>query len=127
MIVVTAALIKANGKILIAQRPAGSYMGLKWEFPGGKVEEGEHPQEALRRELREELGIEVEVRDIFEVVSHKYKDRHILLLCYQCRLLSRNVTPREGQSYRWVTKEELDNYEFTEADKPIVNKLRKTP
>jgi 8-oxo-dGTP diphosphatase len=124
MIVVTAALIKQGDKVLITQRLKSGHQGLKWEFPGGKVEEGEHPEECLKRELMEELGIEVRVNEIFKVVSHKYADRHILLLCYECTLLKGELSALECNDFRWVSAQELDKYDFAGADKVIVEKLK---
>lgn len=123
MIVVTAAVIQHQGKLLIAQRKADSHLALKWEFPGGKVEEGEHPEDCLKREIKEELAINIEVGDIFMVVSHKYESKHILLLCYLCSYLEGEAAAKDCQDFRWVWPKELPAYDFAEADLPIVKRL----
>ncbi len=126
ILVVTAAIIHQEDKILIAQRKSNADHGLKWEFPGGKLRFGEEPKDGLRREIKEELDMEVEVGEIFEVVSHLYGERHILLLCYTCRYLGQTPRTRDCQDFRWVTPEAMTDYDFTEADIPVVRKLQKT-
>lgn len=125
MIIVTAAIIQDQGKLLIAQRKAGAHLALKWEFPGGKVEEGEHPEDCLKREIAEELGIKIEVGNIFKVVSHKYESKHILLLCYLCNYLEGTVTAKDCHDFRWIWPRELRGYDFAEADLPVVELLLK--
>jgi 8-oxo-dGTP diphosphatase len=125
IIPVTAALIKRGGRILIAQRKPGAHQELLWEFPGGKVQFGERPEEGLQREIREELGLSVSVDQLFSVESHVYGDRHILLLVYWC-------SPTAGQEpqridvgdFAWVTAAEMAAYAFAPADLPIVGKLQ---
>ncbi|PKM80971.1 MAG: 8-oxo-dGTP diphosphatase MutT [Firmicutes bacterium HGW-Firmicutes-14] len=123
-IVVTAAVIRKGDRFLIAQRKKGSHQEMKWEFPGGKVEQGEHPEDCLRREIKEELGVTVEVTDICQVVSHNYDARHIILLCYKCDLTQGEPETRDCHDYRWVTPAEMAGYEFAPADIPVVEKLR---
>lgn len=123
-IIVTAAIIHKEDKILIAQRKKHADHALKWEFPGGKLNFGENPKEGLKREIIEELDMEIAVEDIFEVVSQLYGQRHILLLCYTCRYLGQNPSIRDCQDFRWVTPEEMAEYDFTEADIPVVRKLQ---
>lgn len=123
-IVVTAAIIHKDEKFLIAQRKREADHGSKWEFPGGKLRFGEDPKEGLRREIREELDMEIEVGDIYEVVSHRYGERHILLLCYTCFYLGQSPNTRDCQAFRWLTPEEMSGYDFTEADVPVVEKLQ---
>ncbi|AEF94685.1 NUDIX hydrolase [Desulfotomaculum nigrificans CO-1-SRB] len=123
-LIVTAAIIHREDKILIAQRKRDADHGLKWEFPGGKLKFGEDPRDGLRREIKEEMDMEVEVGEIFEVVSHIYGERHILLLCYTCRYLGQRPTTRDCQDFRWVTPQEMDDYDFTAADLPVVKKLQ---
>ncbi|WP_157721969.1 (deoxy)nucleoside triphosphate pyrophosphohydrolase [Tumebacillus avium] len=89
-LVVTAAVIEKDGRVLVAQRKPDAHMGLKWEFPGGKLEWGEDPRAGLVREIAEELGIEIAVEEVLEVVSHTYEDRHIVLIGYRCRYLRGN-------------------------------------
>lgn len=124
IIVVTAAIIHKEDKILIAQRKSNADHGLKWEFPGGKLIFGEDPKEGLKREIIEELDMEIEVGEIFEVVSHLYGERHILLLCYNCQYLGQKPSARDCQDFRWVTPAEMDQYDFTAADVPVVKRLQ---
>lgn len=120
MITVTAAIIERDGKILIAQRKQDDYMGGKWEFPGGKVEDGETPEVCLKRELHEEFEADIEVGEFLLSSKYDYGDLAIDLLAYRAKLLSESITPHDHQSYRWVTPSELHNYDFPEADKPII-------
>lgn len=123
-IIVTAAIIHREDKILIAQRKKQADHGLKWEFPGGKLNFGEDPREGLQREIIEELDMTIQVGEIFEVVSQLYGERHILLLCYTCHYLGQSPTTRDCQDFRWVTPGEMSQYGFTEADVPVVKKLQ---
>ncbi|MCL4439027.1 MAG: (deoxy)nucleoside triphosphate pyrophosphohydrolase [Firmicutes bacterium] len=123
-IIVTAAIIHKEDKILIAQRKKNVDHGLKWEFPGGKLNFGEDPRVGLQREIKEELDMEIEVKDIFEVVSQLYGERHVLLLCYTCRYLGQKPAARDCQDFRWVTPAEMNHYDFTAADVPVVKKLQ---
>lgn len=125
MYIVTASVMVKNGKVLIAQREAGSHMEYKWEFPGGKLESSETPEECIVREIREELDMGIDVVDIYKVVKFKYDDKDILLLAYLCRLLEGEGKTLECNDFRWVKREELDNYEFVPADRAIVEKLKK--
>jgi len=111
ILVVTAAIIKSDGKFLIAQRKKGLHQEMKWEFPGGKVEQGEDPEACLVRELKEELDITVEVGEIFKVVSHIYEDRQVIPACIDC------------QDWKWAAPEEMVKYDFAPADIPVVRKL----
>ncbi|KKM10185.1 NUDIX hydrolase [Clostridiales bacterium PH28_bin88] len=125
MMIVTAGIIEREGKILIAQRPANAHRALEWEFPGGKLEPGEQPEECLKRELREELGLNVEVEDIYKVVLHRYEDREVLLLCYRCQYAGGEPEAKEGQDFRWVTVEQMGAYDFSAADIPVLEKLHR--
>src|SRR3982074_1611646 len=104
VLVVTCALVDADSRVLLAQRPAGKPMAGLWEFPGGKVKEGETPEAALIRELAEELGIDVAAScpAPFTFASHAYADFHLLMPLYVCRKWQGSVTPREGQQITWV-------------------------
>jgi len=124
MHIVTAAIILKDGKVLIAQREKGSHMELKWEFPGGKLEAGENPEQCIVREIREELDMSIEVIDIYKVVQFKYEEKDILLLAYHCRLLEGEGKTLECNDFRWVGKEELNDYEFVPADVAVVEKLK---
>ena len=120
---VTAAVIERNGEILLAQRKPGTHQALKWEFPGGKLEWGEDPRQGLRREIQEELGIEIEVGDVLEVVSHTYEDRHIVLIGYRCRYQNGTVQLLDVHDVRWVKPEQLRQFDLAPADLPIVDRL----
>ncbi|OGO78567.1 MAG: hypothetical protein A2Y23_13345 [Clostridiales bacterium GWB2_37_7] len=124
MLVVAAAIILDKDKVLIAQREAGSNMEFRWEFPGGKLEENETPEQALIREIKEELNMIIEPVEIYKAVRHKYKDKDILLLAYICRLLHGEGKPIECNDFKWVAKEQLSLYEYTLADVDIVEKLK---
>lgn len=124
-LVVTAAVIERDGKILIAKRKPGSHMALKWEFPGGKLEWGEEPRQGLAREIREELGIEIEVGDVAEVVAHTYEDRHIVLIAYRCKYRSGEVQLLDVQAVEWVEPSALMEFDLAPADVPIVERLRR--
>jgi 8-oxo-dGTP diphosphatase len=118
-VVVTAALIIEQGKILVTQRKKGSSRALLWEFPGGKVKEGEEPREALRRELAEELEVEVEVGMIFDAVFYSYPEYPVLLLIYRCRVEKGPPRPIACQDLRWVTLRELEKLAMLPADDPV--------
>lgn len=121
---VVAALIERDGKILIAQRPPSSWMEGYWEFPGGKLNAGEDPREALARELAEELGVRAEVGAIEEVIAYNYPDRNVLLLFYWCRILEGEPHGMEGQALRWLSPADFGEVEILPADLPIVRKLQ---
>ena len=122
-LIVTAGVIIEHGKILVTQRREDSPHGLLWEFPGGKVEEGEEPREALRRELKEELDIETNVGMIFEVVFHFYPQHPILLLAYRCRQEKGVLKPLACQDLQWVSPRELRELVMPLADDPIRKRL----
>jgi 8-oxo-dGTP diphosphatase len=126
MLIVTAAIIEHQGKILITQRKPNKNQALKWEFPGGKIEEGETPKECLAREIKEELDIDIKVNDIFEVVHHKYEKITILLLAYKCSYNSGILKTVDCNNFMWVTLDEMKKYDFAEADIEIVEKLKNT-
>jgi len=122
-IIVTAAILRQADLILITRRPETSRHGGLWEFPGGKLDPNETPQEGLRRELREEIGIDTEVGDIFEVVYYRYPQGAVLVLAYECRHVSGVIRNIEVSEHRWVLPAELDQYELLPADAPIVARL----
>jgi 8-oxo-dGTP diphosphatase len=126
LLVVAVALIDVDGRILLAQRPAGKAMAGLWEFPGGKVDDGEIPEAALIRELREELGIDVAASCLapFTFASHAYAGFHLLMPLYVCRIWQGVVAGREGQRLAWVRPAKLADYPMPPADKPLVAMLR---
>ncbi len=121
---VTAAILEQDGKILIAQRKKGDRLEGKWEFPGGKIEEGENPKTCLQRELQEELGIEVRIGDFICENEHQYPHIHIRLLAYQTFYLSGEIQLYDHAAIAWVTLKEMQDYDFAPADVPIVEVLR---
>jgi len=122
-ILVTAGVIIEKKKVLVAQRMEGALRSLLWEFPGGKVKEGEDPREALRRELKEELDVDVEVEKILEVVFHTYPEYPILLLTYYCRIKKGVPKPIGCHDLLWVSLEELNRLAMPPADEPIRKQL----
>ncbi|MTI65870.1 MAG: (deoxy)nucleoside triphosphate pyrophosphohydrolase [Firmicutes bacterium] len=123
MLIVTAGIIKNNDKILISQREFNKNQGLKWEFPGGKLKGNEKPEDGLKREILEELNINIEVLDIFHVIYHRYNDFDILLLCYTAEFINGNIMAKECKDYRWVSTNELHNFQFSQADIGIIKKI----
>lgn len=124
MLVVAAAIILDHDKVLIAQREKGSNMEFKWEFPGGKLECNETPEQCLIREIKEELDITIEPVEIYKAVRHKHKDKDILLLAYICKYVKGEGRPIECNDFRWIHKSQLSQFEYTPADVSIVEKLR---
>jgi 8-oxo-dGTP diphosphatase len=126
VLVAAAVLVDANGRVLLARRPAGKSMAGLWEFPGGKVGPGETPETALIRELAEELGIEVRASSLAPLTfaSHSYPGFHLLMPLYLCREWSGTPAPREGQRLAWVRTADLAEYPMPPADQPLVARLR---
>jgi 8-oxo-dGTP diphosphatase len=127
-IVVAAAVVVEAGRVLLTQRKAGTHLAGAWEFPGGKVEPGEDPREALRRELAEELGIAARVGDIVEVTFHRYEDaaKAVLLLFYEAAREAGSPEPRaiDVAAFRWAVGPELRDEEFPPADVAVLRKVR---
>jgi 8-oxo-dGTP diphosphatase len=126
VIVAACALLDREGAVLIAKRPEGRPLAGLWEFPGGKVEAGEEPEEALVRELHEELGIDIAKRDLAPLIfaSHAYPDFHLLMPVYLCRRWQGSVAAREGQELLWVKPGALHFYDMPPADEPLKIALR---
>jgi 8-oxo-dGTP diphosphatase len=125
VLVAACALVDADGRVLIAQRPEGKPMAGLWEFPGGKVEQGERPEQTLIRELKEELGVTVIEACLAPLAfaSHAYPDFHLLMPLYVCRRWEGTVTATEGQQLAWVRPNRLRDYEMPPADVPLVSHL----
>ena len=126
VLVAACALIDADGRVLLAERPKGKTMAGMWEFPGGKVEAGERPEATLIRELKEELGIDVKEACLapFAFASHAYEDFHLLMPLYLCRRWDGIVDPQEGQRLAWVRPRDMGKYSMPPADVPLVSQLR---
>ena len=126
LLVVACALVDADGRVLIARRPPGKSMAGLWEFPGGKVEQGELPEATVIRELSEELGIDVTAACLAPLTfaSHSYDDFHLVMPLYVCRRWQGPLTPREGQELAWVRPVRLGDYPMPPADQPLVAHLR---
>ncbi len=125
-LVVACALVDADNRVLIAKRPLGRHMAGLWEFPGGKIEPGERPEDALIRELAEELGIDVTESCLAPLTfaSHAYDDFHLLMPLYVCRQWDGEVEAREGQELAWVRSNRLSGYDMPPADEPLKAMLR---
>ncbi|MBS1168432.1 MAG: putative mutator protein mutT [Proteobacteria bacterium] len=125
VLVVACALIDADGRILLAQRPEGKALAGLWEFPGGKLEVGERPEDALIRELFEELGIVVKPACLAPLTfaSHAYDDFHLLMPLYVCRRWNGEITGREGQALAWARPQKLRDYPMPPADAPLIPHL----
>ena len=125
-VIVSAGILIEQGRVLLTQRKKGSHLAGAWEFPGGKVEPGEDPRDALARELREELGIEASVGDVIEVTFHRYPERAVLLVFYVAERRAGSPEPRaiDVAALRWAGPGELDDAEFPAADVAILGKVR---
>jgi 8-oxo-dGTP diphosphatase len=126
VLVAAVALIDPDGRVLLAKRPEGKSLAGLWEFPGGKVEINERPEEALIRELQEELGIDVEESCIAPLTfaSHSYEEFHLLMPLYVCRRWKGLVQALEGQELKWVRAKDLRNYPMPPADLPLIPHLQ---
>ena len=125
LLVVAVALIDSDNRILIAQRPEGKQLAGLWEFPGGKLDPNERPEQALIRELREELGIEVKDTCLAPLTfaSYAYEEFHLLMPLYVCRRWEGMVRPLEGQALKWVQARDLRHYPMPPADEPLIPAL----
>ena len=126
VLVAAGALVDADGRVLIAKRPEGKAMAGLWEFPGGKVGDGETPETALIRELQEELGIDTRESCLAPIAfaSHRYEAFHLLMPLYVCRVWKGTPAPKEGQELAWVRPARLSDYPMPPADAPLVAMLR---
>jgi 8-oxo-dGTP diphosphatase len=126
VLVAAAALVDADGRVLLARRPEGKKMAGLWEFPGGKVEAGERPEQTVIREFREELGVHIQEPCLapFAFASHGYDDFHLLMPVFVCRRWDGAPQPREGQTLAWVYPKDMHKYPMPPADVPLVAQLR---
>lgn len=122
LLVSAAAMVRGDGRLLLARRPEGKSMAGLWEFPGGKIEPGESPEEALVRELHEELAVTARIPDLqpFAFASHAYERFHLLMPVFLCRRWEGEPVPREGQDVAWASAAELRAYPVPPADAPLV-------
>lgn len=122
LLVVAAALIDPDNRVLLAERPVGKFLEGLWEFPGGKISLRESPEEALIRELEEELGIKVSSHALKPLTfgSHSYEEFHLILLLFACREWEGKIVPRERQNIKWVTVGDLTFYPMPPADVPLI-------
>ncbi len=120
---VAAAIIKYSNQIFATQRGYGSFKGW-WEFPGGKIEEGETPKEALLREIKEELDTTVQIEELVEVVEYEYPDFHLTMYCYLCKVITGELVLKEHEAARWLTKENIDSVRWLPADLDVIKKLK---
>ncbi len=123
-VVVAAAVVIRDGRVLLTRRAEGQHLAGMWEFPGGKLEDGESPEEALIRECREECGIEVEVGKILDVTHHRYPEKDVLLLFFRCELRAGEVRHLQVADHAWVAPADLDNYPLPPADEPVIARIR---
>ena len=122
---VVAALIWDQDKFMICQRPAHKARGLLWEFPGGKIEPGETPQQALVREIKEELDTEIEVGDYLETVEYDYPSFHLSMDCFFCTIKMGDLVLREHEAAKWLTVETLDDVDWLPADKVLIEQIKR--
>ncbi|MEO5755877.1 MAG: (deoxy)nucleoside triphosphate pyrophosphohydrolase [Mesorhizobium sp.] len=122
LLVAACALVDTDGRVLLAQRPEGKQLAGLWEFPGGKVEPGETPEQCLIRELQEEIGIETDIPCLAPLTfaSHSYDDFHLLMPLFVCRRFRGIAQPREGQALKWVRPKQMRDYPMPPADAPLI-------
>ncbi|CAM5609420.1 8-oxo-dGTP diphosphatase [Aquamicrobium terrae] len=122
LLVAACALVDADGRVLLAQRPEGKQLAGLWEFPGGKVEPGETPEQCLIRELREEIGVETKAACLAPLTfaSHSYEDFHLLMPLYVCRRYSGIAVAKEAQVLKWVRPRQMRDYPMPPADAPLI-------
>lgn len=124
---VAAGLVFRNGKLLITQRRAGDHLGGLWEFPGGKRESRESFEFCLQRELREELGIEIEPGELLETITHAYPEKTVQLKFFRCAWRANEPQPLACEAVAWITMDELDQFTFPAADEQLLRRLKTEP
>ncbi len=117
---VTAAVIRQGNKVLVSRRPEGKHLAGYWEFPGGKVKEGEDLEECLAREIREELGFNIRVLEKLATTTHEYDDRIVTLHVFECSVMKGGPKANEGQEFRWVETVDLGKYTFPPPDREVL-------
>ena len=122
---VVAAIIEREGKIFATQRGYGEWKDW-WEFPGGKIDEGESPEDALKREIREELATEIEVGELFTTVEYDYPKFHLTMHCYMCTVVSGKLELLEHKDAKWLSRNELDTVKWLPADLSLIEMLKKS-
>ena len=120
---VAAAVIRSEDKIFAAARGYGEFKG-GWEFPGGKIESGETPQEALKREIMEELETEISVGELIDTIEYDYPEFHLSMDCFWCEILSGNLVLKEAEDDRWLAADELDSVAWLPADVTLIEKIK---
>ena len=119
---VVAAIIIKDNKVLATQRGYGEFKG-GWEFPGGKIEEGESPEEALIREIKEELELNIEVNQLLEIIEYDYPKFHLSMKCYLCSIIKGSIVLNEHQDAKWLDKKHINDVEWLAADVIIINRI----
>ena len=120
-IFVACAIIERDGKVLSTQRSESMNLPLKWEFPGGKINDGELPEECLKRELHEELGVEVSVGQALKLVTHRYPTFIVTLYPFICKITAGDIELREHKAFTWILPEKLHELDWAQADAPVIN------
>ena len=119
---VVAAIIIKDGKVFATQRGYGEFKG-GWEFPGGKIEKGETSEEALIREIKEELDLDIIVNELFDTIEYDYPKFHLSMQCFICSILEGNIVLKEHEDAKWLSKDQLNNVDWLEADVKIISRL----
>lgn len=121
---VVAAVICKDNKVFATARGYGEFKGM-WEFPGGKIETGETPQEALKREIVEELDTEIEVQECIDTIEYDYPSFHLSMTCFLCRIIAGNLKLKEAQEARWLTKDGLNSVRWLQADQMLISQVKR--
>ena len=125
LVTVTAAIMSIENRVFIAQRKSSDSLRNKWEFPGGKIENNETPEQCLKREMKEEFGIDVSIGEYLDESIYHYEHMSIRLLAYRAFWKGGNIYPKAHNDFKWVSPDKLYEYDFAPADAPFVNKLRR--